>query len=1496
MAEGESGWIPGGPADAVFAKFVRANQEGREADLDDLCARHPDLAPALRVLHSAHLHGQSLLESRSFHDLLREHLGHDAAPLLGAGRRYTVRGEIAAGGMGVVYRVFDEQLQRPLAMKVLRRGAVAGAREGPQGSSPQILSRFLSEARVTGRLDHPGVVPVHELGIDGEGRVFFTMRLVEGSDLREVFGLARRGEGGWSLPRAVGTLVKVCETLAYAHSLGVIHRDLKPSNVMVGRFGETYIVDWGLAKVMGQDDPRDLRIRRQGEGSSAGEEEAGDAPDSPLVTMDGTVLGTPVYMPPEQAMGRTEEIDERSDIYSVGAMLYALLSGRTPYVEPGDRPSSRQVLEAVAQGPPKPITCIDRRAPPELVAICQKAMARSIGERYQRMQDLAEDLQAFLDVRVVRAYRTDPWAEFRKWVARNRALAATISAALVMVLAGLAFFITWQEGAREEIASERDVKARALEEATRQLVKAHVVTGMKSMDGGDYLTALPHFAEALRLDRGDPEREIAHRLRIASTIARCPRLVEVWFHGGKVTHAGFSPDGRLAVTASEDRTARVWSIPAGEPQSPWLQHGGAVLHADLGPDGRLALTACADGEARVWEWASGSLLFSLRHEGAVARASFSPDGARIVTASRDGTGGLWSAGTGERIAVLKHEGPLSHAAMIRDGGLAVTCGADATARLWDGRTGAGLSVLKHEGPVHHAAFSPDGAFLATAGGGRGVRVWRADASGRLERTIDDPHEFHHVTFSPDGLHLFAVGERRKGRIWRWGTGEAVTPYIVHRYGVDRAEFSPDGRAVLTASRGGAVGIWSVRTGQPLHQSLFHATYVRSAAFGPEGNLVLTACDDGTARLWDLARGEPRLPPLEHEGSALNVRFSPDGQRLFTGGADGKVRIWNAATGEPWRAPLHHGGMLLWIDVSRDGSRIATSSQNGTVSIWEAISGERVAVLELDAAASRVAFSPDGRLLATMTHKGSVQLWDAATGRPTGFEAKHRSMGRGVAFSEDGCLLVTGSEDGAARIWVVSTGEAQGEEMRHPGVVQNVSFSPDGRRVLTASFDGSARLWAASDGRLLHVLTGHSIFLRDAAFSSDGRRIVTASYDGTACVWEENDGWRITVRLPHATAVERASFALDDRLVLTASAGGSGRVWDRMSGEPVTLPLSHGDDVTSIHFSPKTRQIATAGHDRTARVWDLPGDDRPLEDLVLLASLLAGRRIDEAGSTAAIASAEFRSAWETLRARYPGDFAARPEELRSWHLREAAGLENETDSSARIWHLDRLIEREPANGRLLCRRARMRAEAGAFQDAARDFERAIAEGEDDLDAWYSRAVALLGAGDRSGYQALCERLVERHREERDPTTANKVAWPCALAPGALRDYEDVLDLVREVIEEGRASHHNTLGALLLRAGQIEAAEAQLSLAMRKRRTGGSSWDWLFLALTHHAMGRHDDARRDLESASDLMSDLASGRTNGASPGSSWERELSLHILLEEVRARVTARAAEPLRRP
>ena len=457
-------------ADEAYARFLDRREAGEDVSLEAFAAElQPDVASeVLRLAELCEAAERQLAAA-----------GPRALEPPRAGR-YDVLHEIGRGGMGSVYAAWDSELERPVAMKVLSR------------RDAKLARRFVAEAKLTGGLDHPGIVAVHELGADGD-RAWFTMAEVRGETFARLIDETRSGEGGWSVPRAVGVLLRVCEAVAFAHSRGIVHRDLKPHNVMVGSFGETYVMDWGLARRIGAPD----------ELADVGEQ----APDDPQLTRVGDVVGTPAYMSPEQARGEREAVGTSSDVYALGAMLYHLLVGHAPHLDAGLDSSPRAVIARAATGDVTPIAELEPKAPPELVAVAERAMHTDPAQRYPGVVELGDDLRAWLEGRVVRAYESGGWAELKKWVGRNRRLAAALAGMVAVAIAGTAatFYAQGAERARSLRFLDLQLVREARDEARYGLwpeVPA-MASRMEAWIGRaeDLVARLPvHAAELARLD------------------------------------------------------------------------------------------------------------------------------------------------------------------------------------------------------------------------------------------------------------------------------------------------------------------------------------------------------------------------------------------------------------------------------------------------------------------------------------------------------------------------------------------------------------------------------------------------------------------------------------------------------------------------------------------------------------------------------------------------------------------------------------------------------------------------------------------------------------------------------------------------------------------------------------------------------------------------------------------------------------------------------------
>ena len=929
--------------DRIFAAWMERRSKGDALDPEDLLREHPDLAEVLRERLASH-------EASGGSDVGVTNVPSSASELLDhltSGDRPSLSGgdEIARGGMGAILRVRDEVLNRDLAKKVILEDQGHEA----EATAPAVR-RFLEEAQVTAQLDHPGVVPVHELGVDEDGRLFFTMKLVKGRTLGTIWRLVKTGAEDWSRTRAIQLLIRVCDTLAFAHAKGVTHRDLKPANIMVGDYGEVYVMDWGLAKVGGggNEGGEPLHSSLIMTGRMAPSQD----PDSGELTRVGDILGTPHYISLEQAMGG--EVDARTDIYAVGAMLYELLAGHAPYADIED--TARGALLAQTTQAPTPLEKCAPKQPPELIAITEKAMARDRALRYGSAEALGRDLRHFVEGRVVSAHRTGPLVELKKWIERNRLAAGTAAAALVALLGLSGLYVV-------SVARERDRAVLAESKAADRSRRARALAlagASAEAERRDFSRSLLLAREAVRLDEN-----AATVSRLQAALLRPCEIAFFRGHERHVVRVRFSPDGARIVTASSDATARLWDLEGNE-TAVLRGHEGPLSDAAFAPDGARVVTASRDGTARVWGVDGRETAVLRGHGGPVTSASYAPNATQIVTASADRTARLWSVDGRERTVLRGHRAAVLDAGFSGDGAWIVTV-SGRTPRLWDAQ-GREVAVLEgHEGRVVSAAFSPDSAYLVTASKDGTARVW--DVAGREIAVLRGHTEaLRSATFSPDGARIVTASEDDTARIWT-AAGDEVAVLRAYDDEVWSAFYSSDGTRIATFSRGGSIGIWDAE-GNETTALRGHQGWILSAAFSPDGSTIVSSSRDGTARLWAV-QGDG-MPVLRgHRGVVYAASFSPDGARILTASGDRTARLWGV-DGRERRVLRGHEGAVLSAVFSGDGTRIATASADRTARIWDA----------------------DGNELAVLRgHEGGVD---------------------GASFSRDGTRVVTGSRDRTAR--------------------------------------------------------------------------------------------------------------------------------------------------------------------------------------------------------------------------------------------------------------------------------------------------------------------------------------------------------------------------------------------------------------------------------------------------------------------------------------------------
>jgi WD40 repeat protein len=1011
---------------------------------------------------------------------------------------YKLLQPIGEGGMGNVYMAEQTQpVRRMVALKVIKPGM----------DSRQVLARFGAERQALALMDHPNIAKVLDAGTTESGRPYFVMELVKGVPITRYCDDRRL-----TLKERLELFVPVCQAVQHAHQKGIIHRDLKPSNVLIAQYDGRpvpKVIDFGVAKATGQ------RLTEQ-----------------TLFTEFGSVVGTLEYMSPEQAELNQLDIDTRSDVYSLGAVLYELLTGSTPLgrerlktaalVEmlriireedcprPSTRLSTTEELPSVAacrQAEPHKLSSLLRG---ELDWIVMKALEKDRNRRYETANGLAFDIQLYLADEPVTACPPSAWYRFGKFARRNRGLLATASVVVAALLAVAVISMVYAAGqarANREISGLAGRLQTSLAESNRLLAIRNFERSQAAFEKGEVGPGLLWMIESWRsaVDAGDLSWQHAARANLAHWRPHYPRLKAVLSHGRPVTVAAFSPDGRAVLAGSDDHTNLLWDAATSRPLgSPLSGHQVSIFAVGFSPDGKLLLTGSRDNAARLWDTATGQPIgSSMQHPDEILAFAFSPNSQLLLTVCRDKTTRLWDAATGRPIGLpFRHPDKVRCVAFSPDGHTLVTGSVDKTARLWDAATGRPIgSPFRHADQVHCVAFSPDGKTLLTGCQDGTTRRW--DAATGLP--LGPPLQRHTgpvscVAFSPDGTTFLTASNDKTARLWDAATNQPRGRPLQHQGPVLVVAFHPDGKTLLTASSDGTARIWDADPYQPVKLVLEHQAGIRAVAFSPDGKILLTASADKTARLWGAATGRPIGPVLQHNDYVKCAAYSPDGKSILTGCRDKTAQLWDAATGAPIGPAMPFQGEVEVVAFSPDAKTLLIGCQDRTLRLGHAATGTVLGPpLPQPGTVDAGAFSPDGKSIAIGYDIGTVQLWDVATRTPLGQPFPHRGCVSAVAFSPDGKKLLTGCADGMARLWDVASRTLLVPPLPHQAWVWDAAFSPDGKSFLAATYNGT-RLWDTATGMPLGPPLEPSSGAVTSAFSPDGKTIVSGGADAKARIF------------------------------------------------------------------------------------------------------------------------------------------------------------------------------------------------------------------------------------------------------------------------------------------------------------------------------------------------------------------------------------------------------------
>ena len=959
---------------------------------------------------------------------------------------YELLQEIARGGMGVVYRARHLKLERIVALKMILAG---------QFATKQNIQRFRGEVTAAALLQHPNIVAIHDVGIH-DGQHYFSMDYVEGQNLSQLVG-AR------PLPpaKAARYVKLIAEAIHYAHQQGILHRDLKPSNVLVDTSDQPRVTDFGLAK------------RLEGDSS---------------VTMTGQMLGSPNFMPPEQASAQRGKVGRHSDVYGLGAILYHLLTARPPF----QAESFESVINQVLNTEPVSPRLLNSSVPSDLETICVKCLQKEPTSRYQSAQELADELGRFLRHEPIQARPITRAERSWRWCRRNPVIAGLGVATFLLLIAvaigsPIAAFLFNRERQRAE----------------ENLYFADMHGAETALEDGD-LGRARELIEAHRPRAGQIDlRDFQWRLLLQR--CRGDDLYALSGYSNTLSALGFSPDGDRLATRSRDNQLKVWDM------STRTERFTITNVTSLGgftPDGQSFAYGTGDGSVKLCDASTGRTLHSIENAGDLV--ALLADGKRVATTAERFLVKIWDIASGRETFVQKGQGGINlwgpefgtGVVITPDGEkLAISNGAGNGITLWNLKTHAILngSLDKREVPLTFLQLSSDGKLLATGGFDGLVRLWDMATGDELLLPIKEPESVVSAAFSADGRVLAIASLDQTIRLWDLATRRELDTLKGHESGVWTVTFSADGRRLASGGDDKTVRLWNTGP-KPVKPSLSGLGQWEPLIWSPDSNLLVGHCEDQTVKIWDVATLGTRtvLAGISHL-----LTFSDHGKTLLARLDNGTVKCFDVATGAVVRGlPTPPSGDWNQVTVSLNGRCAAITDGTATIQLWDIVSGETNLLTGLTEKAGALAFSPDGHtLINSVGLEGVIDIWDVARRQRVASIPAHSGRVVSVAISPDGTLAASGSIDGTIKLWNLKTSRWLATLKGHRRPVWSVAFSPDGKTLVSGSGDRTVRLWNVSLGReaaILRLFGNNDSRLaeeiRTLTFSPDGNNIAGVTQD------------------------------------------------------------------------------------------------------------------------------------------------------------------------------------------------------------------------------------------------------------------------------------------------------------------------------------------------------------------------------------------------------------------
>ena len=1020
--------------------------------------------------------------------------------------RYEVRQRLGLGGFGEVFRAYDPQLERDVAVKVPRAEVLA---------TKEQVERFLREAKAAARLNHPNIVPVYDTGRDGD-RVYIASKFISGKNLAE---LVRDYDQNWS--RIAHLVQTLAAALHYAHRRKIVHRDVKPHNILVDDEGEPYLTDFGLARM--ENDARKL-------------------------THDGTILGTPAYMSPEQA--KSNVVAATSDQYSLGVVLYELLTGETPFSGP-----PAIVIYNILNGQAPLPRSVNPRIPRDLETICLKALAREPDRRYADCGEFASDLERWQQDRPITARRVTWSEQALRWCRRNPLVAGLTIAVVVVsvigfVISSSALAYSWMkesearssaklaaekadEAARHELSATSSLKQarenlesanRSAKEALTQAAEASFLKAISICEQGDVAWGLLELAHALQLAQKAEHLPLAEAVKFNLVAWRrlTPQLEHMLEHPAKVTCLAISDDGDKLAVGAEDGSLTIWSTLTGFQAPVTIQTAQAAIGGPVRSivglgfwrDSPRMVTASVDGEFRVYDTSQKQpLVNSGKLTAGGGQISCDPTSRRFAVGNWSGAT-VYDSEKGDSVKVPVG-GPCEAVEFLTDGRLAVLDNGtqlhlltastfqpiDAPTRTSDGEgvrsvaiatnqrmtlLGAGhlldpaavllrlpdrevVARIPHSGTVTKVCFSHNSQFFVSGSTNATVKFYDVASSREMPCWLRSNGRVSGLAFFPGDDLLALAAEDRFVRIWK-------TPIEVRRHlcqnlqRVLSVKYSPDGETLASAAGYSMpqLRLWNARTGKLKVDTRPFRGNTRAIAYAPDGKsaYISDAVQGGPANeivRWHLTESPPDEILGAYHEEVWKLDLTPDGETLCTGNFGRIPRFFSIRERKYLDPPMGHQDHTLGTALSDNGDTFLTGSLDKTIRLWDVQNRKpRTDYIPQTSGVRAAVFHPGKKSYFLGSVDGVIRQFDLETHQQCGPSMRHQATVSWLSFSRDKKLLISAGMDGVCRLWHPDTGHPVGPLMQHPASIFCLDVNSQRDECATGDERGAIQTWNLPD--------------------------------------------------------------------------------------------------------------------------------------------------------------------------------------------------------------------------------------------------------------------------------------------------------------------------------------------------------------------------------------------------------------------------------------------------